>query len=250
MKRLLLLPAAVLLASAPHFANAANRTALVVELFTSEGCSSCPPADQLLADLDRTQPVEGVDLIVLSEHVDYWNRLGWSDPYSSPVFSARQQQYAKMLRSDDVYTPQVVVDGQFQAVGSNAGKLKQAIAKAARPVKLPLILTATRNDGKIAVRVRWDGEEKFHGDVLVYLALAQNEAQSHVQAGENSGLVLKHVAVVRKLTELGTFAADTPFSKEAILPLNSKWGTSGVRVIAFLQEKISGRIIGAAQQKL
>jgi hypothetical protein len=105
---------------------AATRTPVVLELFTSEGCSSCPPADQLLANLDRAQPIAGVDLIVLSEHVDYWNRLGWSDPYSSALFSARQQKYAGQLNAE-VYTPQVVVDGQFEAVGSNGPKLSKAI---------------------------------------------------------------------------------------------------------------------------
>jgi hypothetical protein len=222
---------------------------VILELFTSEGCSSCPPADQLLANLDRSQPLEGLELIVLSEHVDYWNRLGWSDPYSSPLFSARQQKYAAQLKVDDVYTPQVVVDGQWEAVGSNGPKLSKAIGKAASQVKSPLTLTATQADGKVQVHVQWSGMEKLHGRVAVYLALAQNEALSHVQAGENSGRDLKHVAVVRQLEEVGTLTGKTAFSKDATLSSNAKW-TGGVRVIAFLQEKSSGRIIGAAQQKL
>jgi hypothetical protein len=228
---------------------AATRTPVILELFTSEGCSSCPPADQLLANLDRSQPLEGLELIVLSEHVDYWNRLGWSDPYSSPLFSARQQKYAAQLKVDDVYTPQVVVDGQWEAVGSNGPKLSKAIGKAASQVKSPLTLTATQADGKVQVHVQWSGMEKLHGRVAVYLALAQNEALSHVQAGENSGRDLKHVAVVRQLEEVGTLTEKTAFSKDATLSSNAKW-TGGVRVIAFLQEKSSGRIIGAAQQKL
>ncbi|HMF79022.1 MAG TPA: DUF1223 domain-containing protein [Bryobacteraceae bacterium] len=239
--------ATVLLAFA---CGAATRTPVVLELFTSEGCSSCPPADQLIADLDKTQPIAGVDVIVLSEHVDYWNRLGWSDPFSSEVFSARQQQYAKALHVEDVYTPQAVVDGQLEAVGSNAAKLTQAVAKAARQTKVPLELAATRSDGKIEARVRWDGAEKLHDSVVVYLALAQNDTQSQVRAGENSGRMLKHVAVVRRIAEVGTLKANTPFSKETTLPYNSEWGSSGLRVIAFLQEKTSGRIIGAVQRKL
>jgi hypothetical protein len=228
--------------------SAATRTPVVLELFTSEGCSSCPPADRLLADLDHTQRIEGVDLIVLSEHVDYWNRLGWSDPYSSEIFSARQQKYAAKLGVDDVYTPQAVVDGQLETVGSNAAKVNKAIGKAAQQAKVPLILTATQANGKIRVHVQWDGADKLHGQVSVYLALAQNEAQSHVQAGENSGRDLKHVAVVRQIAEVGTLAEKTPFSKDTTLTYNPQWG--GVRVVVFLQEKTSGRIIGAAQQKL
>jgi hypothetical protein len=202
----------------------------------------------LLADLDRKQPVDGVDLIVLSEHVDYWNRLGWSDPYSSNFFSIRQQKYAAKLGSDDVYTPQAVVDGQWETVGSNAAKVTQAIGKASRQVKVPLALTASQADGKIHVHVQWDGTEKLHGHVAVYVALTQSEAQSHVRAGENSGRDLQHVAVARQIVEVGTLSANTAFSKDTTLPYDAKW--NGVRVIAFLQEKTSGRIIGAVQQKL
>jgi hypothetical protein len=229
--------------------SAAARTPVVVELFTSEGCSSCPPADRLLADLDRTQPIGGVDLIVLSEHVDYWNRLGWSDPYSSEIFSARQQNYATKLGVDDVYTPQAIVDGQLETVGSNGSKVSQAIGKAARQVKIPLALTATQANGKIQVHVQWDGAEKLHGGVSVYIAVAQSEAKSHVRAGENSGQDLQHVAVTRQILEVGTLQEKTPFSKEITLARDAKW-TGGMRVVAFLQEKSSGRIIGAVQQKL
>jgi hypothetical protein len=228
--------------------NAAVRTPVVLELFTSEGCSSCPPADQLLAELDRKQPAEGVDLIVLSEHVDYWNQQGWADPYSSELFSARQQKYATLLHSGDIYTPQAVVDGQTQAIGSRAAAVGAAIQKAARQPKIPITLAAARREEKIEVHVQWAGMEKLGDEVAVYLALAQNEAESQVRAGENSGRMLKHVAVVRKITVIGTLTASVPFSKDSSLSVNPKWG--GVRVIAFLQERTSGRIIGAAQQKL
>lgn len=248
MKQLLTLGAAAVLFGLG--CSAAVPTPVVLELFTSEGCSSCPPADRLLADWDKQQPIQGVELIVLSEHVDYWNRLGWSDPYSAQLFSARQQRYAMTLGIDDIYTPQAVVDGYAQTVGSNAMKLNQVIEKAARQVKIPIGLSANRGNGKIDIHVHWDGAEKLRGPVTVYLALAQNEAQSQVKAGENSGQTLKHVAVARQITEIGKLTANTPFAKEMNVPVEPQWGNSGLRVIVFLQEKTSGKIIGAAQQKL
>src|ERR1700751_5468568 len=114
------------------------RVPVLLELFTSEGCSSCPPADRLLQILDEKQPVAGADLIVLSEHVDYWDRLGWRDPFSSPQYSARQQDYTNRYNFDGVYTPQLVVDGQFGFVGSDARAASSAIQKAIREPKIPI----------------------------------------------------------------------------------------------------------------
>jgi hypothetical protein len=114
---------------------------VIVELFTSEGCSSCPPADEVLARLERTQPVEGAEIIALGEHVDYWNYIGWSDPFSSPAFSERQGAYAKAFGRDGVYTPQVVVDGSAEFVRSNWNRAVAAIAQAARAPKANVQIT-------------------------------------------------------------------------------------------------------------
>jgi hypothetical protein len=108
------------------------RVPVVVELFTSEGCSSCPPADALLARLDKTQPVEGAEVIPLAMHVDYWNQLGWADPFSSHQFSERQGEYAAAFGKEDVYTPQMVVDGVKEFNGSNSSLARETIGKAAR----------------------------------------------------------------------------------------------------------------------
>ena len=125
-----------------------QRQPVLVELFTSEGCSSCPPADALLERLDRTQPVAGAQIIVLSEHVDYWNHIGWADPYSSPAFSARQQQYARRFRTQGPYTPQMVVDGRTEFVGSDARSAESAVREALGQPKVAVHITAGEAVGR------------------------------------------------------------------------------------------------------
>src|SRR5437773_3318540 len=123
--------------------------AVLLELFTSEGCSSCPPADALLERLDRTQPVAGAQIIVLSEHVDYWNHIGWADPYSSPAFSARQQQYARRFRTQEPYTPQMVVDGRTEFVGSDTRSAESAVRDALRQPKVAIHITGNEGSANI-----------------------------------------------------------------------------------------------------
>src|SRR5580704_8489772 len=127
--------------------NGARRVPVLLELFTSEGCSSCPPADRLLEILDQKQPVAGADLIVLSEHVDYWDRLGWKDPFSSSQYTARQQEYSYRFNGDGVYTPQLVVDGRFGFVGSDGREASSAIQKAIRERKIPIEISNVARDG-------------------------------------------------------------------------------------------------------
>src|SRR5260370_27672595 len=118
--------------------NNATSVPVLLELFTSEGCSSCPPADRLLEILDEKQPVAGADLIVLSEHVDYWDRLGWKDPFFSSQFTARQQDYTNRYNLDGLYTPQLVVDGRYGFVGSDGREASTPVQKAIRAPKNPI----------------------------------------------------------------------------------------------------------------
>src|SRR5258708_20905121 len=125
----------------------APRNVVVVELFTSEGCSSCPPADDVLSQLARRQPVPGVDVLALGEHVDYWDRLGWRDPFSSAAFSARQSNYdARVFHANQVYTPQLVIDGWLERVGSNARAVHGAIEQAPMRPKPAVSVTAQPAD--------------------------------------------------------------------------------------------------------
>lgn len=227
-------------------AETAPKVPILLELFTSEGCSSCPPADKLLEEFDRTQPFAGADLIVLSEHVDYWNRLGWSDPWSSAAYSERQRQYGDKFKLESVYTPQLVVDGHVEVVGNNPGQAKAAIQKSLKQPKQALRLTSSRSGKQVQVQVELDAGAS-QGDV--YVALAENSTQSQVMRGENAGRVLNHVAVVRSLVPAGTVSRDQPFSKQLTVPV-PKGGTKGWRVVAFVQDAESKQVLAVAQQHL
>src|SRR5438128_737063 len=175
-----------------HPAIVGKRVPVLVELFTSEGCSSCPPADELLARLEQTQPVPGAEVIALSEHVDYWNHLGWADPYSSAAFSARQNDYARALETDGNYTPQMIVDGRAQFVGSNANRAREAIAAAARDPKAVLTLgvvsqklAADSTTLEVRVENLPAGSVDHSCDVL--LAVTESGLRSSVSRGEIAG---------------------------------------------------------------
>ncbi|MGA7411414.1 MAG: DUF1223 domain-containing protein [Bryobacteraceae bacterium] len=224
------------------------RNAVLLELFTSEGCSSCPPADRLLEALDRTQPIGGVDIIVLSEHVDYWNSLGWRDPFSSTALTERQSNYASKLHLESVYTPQMIVDGKSELVGSNEAKVKEAIEAVAHVEKAPLQIQALEPQGKKS-RIRislqhWPAGES--GRATLLLAIASNQTQSRVSAGENSGKQLTHVAVVRSLQSLGDIEVGVPLSRDIAIPVNPA-AKDSVRIVAFIQDTKSQRILGVAQ---
>lgn len=230
-------------------ATPSQSTAVLVELFTSEGCSSCPPADALLESLDRSSGASGPKTVVLSEHVDYWNQIGWTDPYSSPRFSERQRVYASRLHLQSVYTPQMVVDGSVEFVGSDAQRAKAAIAHSARAEKAIIRILPGADGGKaLTVRVEVDALPSQAANADVYLALAVNEATSQVLRGENGGRRLRHVAVVRSLNSIGTMNRGASFVKEVSLPLNKQPDTSQLRLVAFVQEQGQGKVLGVVMR--
>lgn len=257
MSKLSLLTAALVL-SAGTFNGAASekdaaRVPVLLELFTSEGCSSCPPADRLLEYLDTKQPVAGADLIVLSEHVDYWDSSSWRDRFSSPQYTARQQEYTNKYHLNGVYTPQLVVDGHFGLVGSDARGATSAIRQAIREPKVPIAISNVTRDGdRLTAHIGLpEASQDFKGGRgTLFVAIADNRAESHVGGGENAGASLAHVAVMRILRQVGPIDLGTASGKDVTLTIQRGMGVTGLRFVAFVQDTKSGHILGVAAQKL
>lgn len=237
-------------------APSAARRAVVVELFTSEGCSSCPPADALLARLEQTQPVEGAEIIPLAMHVDYWNRLGWADPFSSRQFSERQGEYAAAFGNEQVYTPQMVVDGVKEFNGGNSSLAREAIGRAAREPKGEVLLTRSpsQSDAFVRISARIDKfPQPTGGEVAdVLLALTEGGLATDVARGENSGRRLTHVGVVRSLRTLGGLpeAPGTSFKAETEVAVEKGWRRENLRAVVFAQERGTRRVLAAGSLKL
>jgi len=222
---------------------AAARKAVVVELFTSEGCSSCPPADELLGQLGKDS-ANGVAVIPLGFHVDYWNFQGWTDRFSSVAYSRRQEKYAEGFRISGPYTPQMVVDGSAEFVGSDGSRAREAIGRAAAvPAPATIDLGMAAPD-KLQVSVQ-DSSSRS-GDVM--LAITEDNLSSTVKAGENDGRVLRHSAVVRDLRVIGSLN-DGRFSAAVPLKLDRKWKLADLHAAVFVQQ-INGKIEGAASLPL
>jgi hypothetical protein len=231
--------------------SAAPATPVVVELFTSEGCESCPPADVLLQQLASTQPVAGAQIIPLSLHVDYWDQLGWKDRFSSAALTSRQRIYGARFNADDIYTPQMVVDGRSAFVGSDGAAARRTIEQA-----------SSRAHGSIVLQIRVGGFEKElankaaatvivqslppHADpVDVVIAVTEDRIQSKVTAGENHGRTLTHTAVVHDLVTLRD-APDSPVrTVTTALRIDPTWKRQDLRVVAFVQERRGGAILAS-----
>ncbi len=232
---------------------ATTRPVVVVELFTSEGCSSCPPADKVLSDLAIVGLVDGVEVIPLALHVDYWNRLGWVDPFSSAKFTQRQEAYARSFRSDQIYTPQMVVDGIVQFIGSDKVQAMKAVRTAAQQPKgrIALRLTVPKADEqKLSVSVTvTDLPVVTPGDEAeVFMAVTEDALRSDVARGENAGQQLSHTGVVRQWQLAGKMSADrTPaFDRTGEVILREGWRRENLNVVVMVQERTSRRVLAAA----
>ena len=229
---------------------------VVVELFTSEGCSSCPPADALLIKLSEKQGPEKEQIIALEEHVDYWDQLGWRDPFSSAEWTGRQENYAQRFGHGSVYTPQMVVDGRTEFVGSREWEARKEIEEMAGEAKTEVRVTPAET-GKDRARfsVHVGKLTGMTGDdtVEVLFAITETGLHSTVTRGENAGEDLHHAAVVRTLRRIGVANAkgpETAFAGEASVSFDRGWKRDNLRAVVFVQEKKSRKILGAAEFKV
>ncbi|MGD9628924.1 MAG: DUF1223 domain-containing protein [Pyrinomonadaceae bacterium] len=222
-----------------------ERRPVLVELFTSEGCSSCPPADRQLTFLQEKQPVAGAEVVSLAFHVDYWDRLGWKDRYSSRSFSDRQNAYTIAKGLDSNYTPQMIVDGETQFVGSNGQKATEAVMAAAGSAKGTIRLNAS--DANIEISI---DELPSHEAATVLLAVAEDGLETDVLSGENGGQRLLHTGVVRSLTTIGRVAAGEAAFKASIpFPEVAGIKAGKTRFVVFVQEVGRMRVLAVGTAK-
>ena len=217
-----------------------DRVPVIAELFTSEGCSSCPPADALLEMWLQEQPIKGVFVIPLSEHVTYWDHQGWKDPFGAQQYTARQQQYGIRFNLDSIYTPQLVIDGTHEFVGSDKRAIERALADAAKTPKPALKVTATVDNESLNMTASGPGLTAEKDAELVF-AVTEDHLVIDVPRGENARRTLKHSGVVRWLSSVG----DRGRSTSATAKLAPDWRRENLRVVAFVQSRKNRRVISA-----
>jgi hypothetical protein len=221
-------------------------TPVLVELFTSEGCSSCPPADALLSRLGRTQPVAGADIIALEEHVNYWDSLGWKDPFSSEAATSRQRDYGEAFGGKEIYTPQMVVDGREEFVGSSDGDAARAIRSASHAPK-PAIQLSWRGNDSLSIHVEPLTNPAPRDGAQLFLIVAENKLHSDVKRGENAGRGLEHNGVVRQLVPLEKIEDSREgFSSTVNVRAAREWNRANLRAVVFVQDRHSRQVLAAA----
>jgi len=231
------------------YAQEAKRVPVLIELFTSEGCNTCPPADKLLQKLANEQPIDGVEIIPLQEHVDYWNRFGWTDPFSSPEFSKRQGYYAAFFKYSEIFTPNFIVDGTNELRGNSGNK--------------PIIEASKVSKGNVEISLKNKVDQKLSVSVAVtnlptadpgervvlVLAVTENNLTSKVLAGENKGSTFKHMAVTRYLEPIGMIKENRATISTDI-PIANNWKLDDLTVVAFVQHIETRRIVAAGRLTL
>jgi hypothetical protein len=229
-----------------------NARPVLLELFTSEGCSSCPPADLFIKKLDAAQPVAGAQLIVLSEHVTYWDHDGWKDPNSSALLTDRQGSYESTL-GGTLATPQIIVDGTEQLrLQQPPQQIRDFLQKAAAAPKVAVrigeLTLDPANPTLLRARIEADANSDKH-NADIYVAIAFDHVDSQVLHGENGGKHLVHIAVVQDLIKVGKLPKGKTFAQDVQLKLKPGRDPKNLRLVAFVQESGPGRVLGAALRK-
>ena len=223
---------------------------VVVELFTSEGCSSCPPVDTFLRKVDTLQPIKGVEVIGIEEHVDYWNQDGWVDPYSGLQWTARQEAYVMKFKDKSAFTPQLIVAGDKEMLGANTAAIFNAIRTAAEQENMQVTVQPGAADGNDAqqftIHVAGAASAK-PPKADVWLAVTEDGLQMQVTSGENSGRTLQHASVIRSLEKIGSLSDKTgaAFTADPRVKFKSSWKKSNLHVVVFVQDHKSLHIVGA-----
>lgn len=211
---------------------------VVVELFTSQGCNTCPPADELLGELAQQKGI-----IALEMHIDYWDYIGWVDPYAKPEITARQQGYARDLGLRYVYTPQMVIDGSDDAVGVRRWQVLDAIEDAAKRRKATTVTFAPGQPAQVTVAAGHAPE----GGATIWLVTIDSQHETEVQRGENAGKRLVNYNVVREMSSLGTWDGS-----EVTIPIDLEAASASGRdsCAILVQQGRTGKILGAAMMDL
>ena len=223
---------------------------VLVELFTAEGCSSCPPADALLRQVNGSRTSGGLLIVGISEHVTYWDQGGWIDPYSSSDYTERQNAYGERFRLDSVYTPQMVINGAEQIVGSDQAALAQALQRQEKePSRMSLrIVSLSIAGNKLTMNFSAGGDVPAKG-VDVIAVLTDDSDRSNALRGENSGRMLEHVSVARSISRVGKMKAAGERTVEIRIP-SSFQASQGHHLILFAQTPGNGRVLGTDTKPL
>lgn len=221
------------------------KTPVLVELFTSQGCPTCPEADKVLAQLENTQPVAGAEIITLAWHVNLWDSFNWKDEFSSPAFTQRQVIYSRVLFISEIYTPQMFVDGTVHFIGSKSDKATKAITQASKTAKPKINLSMS--DEKLSINIP---NLPKHETATVYLAFTEDKLVRNIERGNNAGKTLDHPSVARGIQAVGTIDAQMQQYKAEIFPqLQSEWKRENLKVIVFVQENATRKIIAVNRLK-
>lgn len=211
----------------------------VLELFTSQGCSSCPPADALLGRTIEDAKKNGKNIYALSFHVDYWNRLGWTDPFSNKIYSQRQSSYVQTMGLNGTYTPQLVVNGKYELVGSDAGALSKAVHNALNNNAEASFTNLKATKSAEGIFISYDINGDYHDDDINFALVSASET-TQVNRGENGGRILTNENVVK------SFKTITPSATGTVI-FNNKGKTENLFVVAYFQQKNRLEIKGAAK---